>query len=74
LSEILAAIQEIDGRLHTDPMVFGEPTLDVKHKQGQARIAVVRLVSVQYVVFVKERKVIVTRPLVFLGATGTNPP
>jgi hypothetical protein len=74
LANVLASVKEIDSRLHSDPTVFGEATMDTKDKRGQARISVVRLVSVQFVVFAKEHKVIVTRPLTLLAQPGPNPP
>jgi hypothetical protein len=70
LSEVLAAVKEIDSRLHRDPTVFGEPHLNLKHGKGQLRTAFVRPLAVVYAVYEGERKVLVTKPLQPLPETG----
>lgn len=70
LSEVLAAVKEIDRRLHRDPTVFGEPHKNLKHGKGQLRTAFVRPLAVVYAVYKEERKVLVTRPLQPLPETG----
>jgi hypothetical protein len=70
LTEVLAAVKVIDGRLHTDPAVFGEPHKTLKHKNAQVRVAFVRPLAVEYAVYQKERKVFITRPLQPLPETG----
>jgi hypothetical protein len=70
LTEVAAAVREIDGRLHTDPHVFGEPYKNVKHKKGQVRVAFVRPVAVEYAVYEKEHLVFVSKPLRPLPEAG----
>lgn len=70
LTEVLAAVKEIDNRLHRDPTAFGEPHKNLKHGTGQVRAAFVRPLAVVYAVYEKERTVIVATPLVPLPETG----
>jgi hypothetical protein len=70
LTEVLAAVKEIDGRLHNDPTVFGEPHKNLKHKKGQVRVAFVRPLAVEYAVHEKQRVVFITQPLQPLPETG----
>lgn len=70
LTEVLAALKEIDGRLHRDPTVFGEPHNDLVHGQGKLRAAVVGPLAIVYAVYEAERKVLVSLPLRPLPSSG----
>jgi hypothetical protein len=71
---VMAALKEINGRLHSDPTVFGEPIFNLKHVQGQMRLAVVGPLVVEFGVQPKSRHVFVVRPLVLSSTPGPNPP
>jgi hypothetical protein len=74
IADVMAALKEINGRLHTDPTVFGEPFLNLKHLQGQMRHAVVGPLAVEFGVHPKSRHVFVVKPLVLSSVPGQNPP
>ena len=67
LTEVFAAIKEINGRLHTDPIVFGEPLRELKSVKGQIRIAIVSPLAVEFAVHELDRKVLVAKPLTLLS-------
>jgi hypothetical protein len=73
-AEVVAALKEFDGRLHTDPTVFGEPFLNLKHVHGQMRVAVVGPLVVEYAVHPKQRQGFVAKPLILSSTPGPNPP
>lgn len=61
-AEILAAVREIDTRLHIYPQ-FGQPLRDLSVESAQLWIGVVAPVVVQYVLVESRRQVMVVQPL-----------
>jgi hypothetical protein len=67
--EVVAAIKEIDRRLHVYPQL-GDPLIDLTHESGQIRIGTVPPLVVRYAVYEDSRLVIVTRPVEVLSGSG----
>ncbi len=70
LREVLAAVKEIDRRLHEEPTTFGEPHNNLLQGKGQRRAACVRPLGVVFAVYEAERTVLVTKPLIPLTESG----
>jgi hypothetical protein len=67
--EVVAAIQEIDRRLHIFPQ-FGEPKVDLTYQPGQIWIGTVPPLVVRYAIYEERRLVMVTVPLMPLPGSG----
>ena len=61
--ETLSALQELDRRLHNDPLSFGEPLYTLKATQLQVRMACVGTVSVLFALDEERRLVYVVAPI-----------
>ncbi len=70
--QVLAALKEIDRRLHIYPQ-FGEPLLDLKLEPAQVWIGVIPPLVVQYVLDDERRLVMVVVPIRPLPNSGLDP-
>jgi hypothetical protein len=68
-TQVLAAVREVDRRLHIYPQ-FGQPIRDLKLEPAQLWIGVVAPLVVRYVVDEQNRTVLVVVPLVPLPGSG----
>ena len=68
-NEVLAAVKELDRRLHVYPQ-FGQPLQDLTLEPGQVWIAVVAPLVVRYAVFDDKRLVMVAVPITPLPRSG----
>ncbi len=67
--EVIAAIKEIDRRLHIYPQ-FGEPKINLTYEPGQIWTGTVPPLVVRYAVYEERRLVIVSVPLAPLPGSG----
>jgi len=67
--EFLAALKEIDRRLHIYPQ-FGDPLTDLAVESGQVRVGTIPPLVVRYALFEERRLVVVAVPPVFLPRAG----
>ncbi len=63
--EVVAAIKDLDRRLHIFPQ-FGDPIIDLKHERGDVRIGTVPPLVARYAIYEKRRLVVVAIPPVIL--------
>jgi hypothetical protein len=67
--QVLAAIREIDHRLHVYPQ-FGQPLRDLSAEPAQLWIGVVPPLVVQYVLDETQRQVMIVHPMMPLPGCG----
>src|SRR5437660_1281442 len=70
--QVLAALKELDYRLHIYPQ-FGQPLFDLKLEGAQVWIATVPPLTIKYVLDEKQRAVMVIQPLAPLPGSGLEP-
>jgi hypothetical protein len=68
--EVVAAVKELDRRLHLYPQ-FGDPIIDLKYEFGQVRIGTVPPLVVRYAVYEERRLVVVAVPPALLTIPGS---
>lgn len=68
-NEVLAAVKEMDWRLHVYPQ-FGQPLQDLTLEPGQVWIGVVAPLVVRYALFEDRRVVMVAAPILPLPRSG----
>ena len=67
--EVVAAIKELDRRLHVYPQ-FGDPIIDLTHERSDVRIGTVPPLVARYAIYEERRLVVVAVPPVLLAKRG----